>query len=139
MPDSISIFDLHADPSTVISLHALRASFLTLQEGYLEESLKIANVLREFDLPIPGGGPPAIVGFREHIFSGLGTLGTFAATAELVFGTLVQRTLARPLWCRYHYGHPDVMDKLALVSQGGLSKATKGLNLCANSANPMVP
>jgi hypothetical protein len=70
------------------------------QEGYLEESLKLCNVLREFDICIPGGSPPAIVGYREHIFSGLGTLGNFAATAELVFGTLVQRTLSRPLWCR---------------------------------------
>jgi hypothetical protein len=99
------------------------------QEGYLEEALKLCNVLREFDICIPGGSPPAIVGFREHIFSGLGTLGNFAATAELVFGTLVQRTLSRPLWSRYHYGHPDVMDKLVLMAQGGLSKATKGLNL----------
>lgn len=78
------------------------------QEGYLEESLKICNVLREFDICIPGGGPPAIVGFREHIFSNLGTLGTFAATAELVFGTLVQRTLARPLWCRSTAAHQPV-------------------------------
>lgn len=31
--------------------------------------------------------------------------------------------------CRMHYGHPDVMDKLAMMNQGGVSKATKGLNL----------
>ena len=43
----------------------------------------------------------------------------FGASAEHVFGTLVQRTLSRPLWARYHYGHPDMMDKLAMVAQGG--------------------
>ena len=44
-------------------------------------------------------------------------------------GTLVQRTMADPLYCRYHYGHPDMLDKLALLAQGGVSKATKDLNL----------
>ena len=70
--------------------------------------------MREFE-PVAGSSerPPAIVGFREHIFSGLGSLGDFAASAELVFGTLAQRTMAFPLGSRYHYGHPDLIDKLA--------------------------
>ena len=42
---------------------------------------------------------------------------------------LVQRTMSDPLYCRYHYGHPDMLDKLALLAQGGVSKATKDLNL----------
>lgn len=113
---------IRPDQANILKLRVLnhirpRRRLLLIQEGYLEEALKICNVLREFEICIQGGGPPAIVGFREHIFSGLGTLGTFASTAEMVFGTLVQRTLSRPLWCRYHYGHPDVMDKLALVAQ----------------------
>ena len=37
--------------------------------------------------------------------------------------------MASPLWCRYHYGHPDMLDKCAMMAQGGISKATKGLNL----------
>eukprot|EP00966_Prymnesium_polylepis_P091144 2109657-Prymnesium_polylepis.1 len=49
---------------------------------------------------------PAIVGFSEHIFSSLGSLGSFAASSEAVFGGLVQRTMANQLHSRYHYGHP---------------------------------
>ena len=63
------------------------------QEGYLEEALKLSCALREFD----GEAPPAILGFGEHIFSGLGALGDFAATAELAFGTLVQSTMSSVL------------------------------------------
>ena len=75
------------------------------QEGYLEEWFKMPNALREFE-SVPGSAepPPTIVGFREFIFSGLGSLGDFAASAELAFGTLVQRTMAFPLLSRYHYG-----------------------------------
>ena len=88
------------------------------------------NALREFERGRTlGGKPPAIVGFREHIFSDLGLLGELAASSELCFGTLVQRTLASPLQSRYHYGHPDMLDKIALIAQGGVSKATKDLNL----------
>ena len=101
------------------------------QEGYLEESLKVASALKEFELRGEAGAStgPAIVGFREHIFSGLGALGDFAASSELVFGSLTQRTMASTLWSRYHYGHPDLLDKLAMMAQGGVSKATRGLNL----------
>jgi hypothetical protein len=95
------------------------------QEGYLEESLKLSCALREFD----GDAPPAILGFGEHIFSGLGALGDFAASAELAFGTLVQSTMASVLQSRYHYGHPDIFDKFAMIGQGGISKATKKLNV----------
>lgn len=100
------------------------------QEGYLEESLKLCAALREFALRPPGASRgPAIVGFREHIFSGIGLLGDLAASSELCFGTLVQRVMANTLWSRYHYGHPDMLDKVAMIGQGGISKATKGLNL----------
>jgi hypothetical protein len=73
------------------------------QEGYLEEALKLTNALREFGIREPGASSgPAIVGFREHNFSNLGALGDFAAGSEACFGSLVQRTMASPLWCRYH-------------------------------------
>lgn len=100
------------------------------QDGYIEESLKICAGLSEFNVRDRGATRgPAIVGFGEHIFSGLGSVGGFAANAELVFGTLVQHTMASPLRSRYHYGHPDMLDKTAMMAQGGVSKATKGLNL----------
>ena len=40
-----------------------------------------------------------------------------------------QRVLDRPLRVRFHYGHPDVFDKLFFMGRGGVSKATKGINL----------
>ena len=91
------------------------------QDGYLEESLKLPNALREFE-PTRDAPAPAIVGFREHIFSGLGALGAFAAASEMVFGGLAQRTMADICHSRYHYGHPDLMDKCKLGGQGGISK-----------------
>ena len=40
---------------------------------------------QEFDVPVPGtDNGPAIVGFGEHIFSNLGSLGAFAAVSEQV-------------------------------------------------------
>lgn len=35
------------------------------------------------------------------------------------------------LWgrVRFHYGHPDVFDRLFHITQGGMSKASKGINL----------
>jgi len=100
------------------------------QEGYLEEALKVCCALKEFEVgERVFGTRPAVIGFREHIFSGLGSLGEFAASSELVFGTLVQRTMAYPLYSRYHYGHPDLLSKAAMLAQGGVSKATRGLNL----------
>merc|ERR1719277_2268521 len=44
------------------------------------------------------------------------------------FGTILQRTYAA-LGARMHYGHPDIMNKLFMMQQGGVSKATKTLNL----------
>ena len=99
------------------------------QEGYMEENLKLPCALQEFTRAPPGGAPPSIVGFREYIFSNIGAMGDFAGGSELAFGTLVQRTMAYPLWSRLHYGHPDMLDKLAMVGQGGMSKGDKFVNL----------
>ena len=69
------------------------------QDNYMESALSINCVLSEFNEPhllkAQIGKRPAILGFSEHIFSGLGTPGEFAATHENVFGTMVQRTLYR--------------------------------------------
>jgi len=37
--------------------------------------------------------------------------------------------MSYPLWSRCHYGHPDLLDKLDQISQGGISKGDKSLNL----------
>lgn len=30
---------------------------------------------------------------------------------------------------RFHYGHPDVFDRLFHITRGGISKASRGINL----------
>src|SRR5690606_17030582 len=73
---------------------------------------------------------PTIVGFREHIFTGeLSSIANYMALQEGTFVTLGQRVLRNPLSIRMHYGHPDVFDKLFFMSRGGISKASRSLNL----------
>lgn len=76
------------------------------QDNYLEECIKIRNVLGEFEEIQPvttspyasnksGKSPVAIVGAREYIFSeNVGVLGDVAAGKEQTFGTLTQRIMA---------------------------------------------
>jgi 1,3-beta-glucan synthase len=113
------------------------------QDNYLEECLKIRNVLGEFEeynmssqSPYATWGhkefkkaPVAIVGAREYIFSeNIGILGDVAAGKEQTFGTLAARTLA---WIsgKLHYGHPDFLNGVYMNTRGGVSKAQKGLHL----------
>ncbi|KAI0767675.1 1,3-beta-glucan synthase [Fomes fomentarius] len=113
------------------------------QDNYLEECLKIRNVLAEFEeynvssqSPYAQWGhkdfkksPIAIVGAREYIFSeNIGILGDLAAGKEQTFGTLAARSLA---WIggKLHYGHPDFLNALFMTTRGGVSKAQKGLHL----------
>ena len=102
------------------------------QCGYFEEALKMRNLLCEFRTH-PGSLPPTILGFREHIFTGtskqLSSLASYMALQEGCFVTLTQRVLWKPLNVRLHYGHPDVFDKLYSMTRGGVSKASKGINL----------
>ncbi|TYZ59537.1 hypothetical protein PybrP1_003455 [[Pythium] brassicae (nom. inval.)] len=99
------------------------------QDGYLEEALKMRNMLEEFDSGTRDR-PTTIVGLPEHIFTGsVSSLANYMALQETSFVTLGQRTLARPLRVRLHYGHPDVFNKLFFITRGGISKASKGINL----------
>lgn len=99
------------------------------QDGYIEEALKMRNMLEEFDTGLPDR-PFTIVGLPEHIFTGsVSSLANYMALQETSFVTLGQRTLARPLRVRLHYGHPDVFNKLFFITRGGISKASKGINL----------
>lgn len=99
------------------------------QDGYIEEALKMRNMLEEFDSGTPDR-PNTIVGLPEHIFTGsVSSLANYMALQETSFVTLGQRTLARPLRVRLHYGHPDVFNKLFFITRGGISKASKGINL----------
>ncbi|GMI65572.1 glucan synthase-like 4 [Hibiscus trionum] len=99
------------------------------QDNYLEEALKMRNLLQEF-LQNHGRRPPTILGLREHIFTGsVSSLAWFMSYQETSFVTIGQRLLANPLRVRFHYGHPDVFDRLFHITRGGISKASKTINL----------
>ncbi|POW11202.1 hypothetical protein PSTT_05486 [Puccinia striiformis] len=113
------------------------------QDNYLEECLKIRNVLGEFEdfhvsnqSPYSAAGakeftkcPVAIVGAREYIFSeNIGVLGDVAAGKEQTFGTLAARSLSF-IGGKLHYGHPDFLNAIFMTTRGGVSKAQKGLHL----------
>ena len=94
------------------------------QDGYFEEALKMRNLLEEFNSGC------AILGFREHIFTGsVSSVANYMALQELSFVTLGQRVLSNPLRVRQHYGHPDLFNKLFVMTEGGMSKASRGINL----------
>lgn len=99
------------------------------QDNYLEEAFKMRNLLEEFKED-HGVRPPSILGVREHIFTGsVSSLAWFMSNQETSFVTIGQRVLARPLKVRFHYGHPDVFDRLFHITRGGISKASAGINL----------
>ncbi|TVU11853.1 hypothetical protein EJB05_45462 [Eragrostis curvula] len=100
------------------------------QEHYFEEALKMRNLLQEFLKKRDGGRYPSILGLREHIFTGsVSSLAWFMSNQETSFVTIGQRVLANPLRIRMHYGHPDVFDRLFHLTRGGVSKASKIINL----------
>ncbi|KAA3485451.1 callose synthase 11-like [Gossypium australe] len=53
----------------------------------------------------------------------------FMSAQETSFVTLFQRLLANLLKIRMHYGHPDVFDRFLFMTRGGLSKASKVINI----------
>ncbi|ORX81310.1 family 48 glycosyltransferase [Basidiobolus meristosporus CBS 931.73] len=111
------------------------------QDNYIEEALKIRNVLAEFEQfeepdldpyapkSVPSKPPVAIVGAREYIFSeNIGVLGDVAAGKEQIWGTLTGRIMAK-VGGKLHYGHPDFLNSIFMTTRGGVSKAQKGLHL----------
>ncbi|KAI5647696.1 hypothetical protein M9H77_33701 [Catharanthus roseus] len=99
------------------------------QDNYMEEAFKMRNLLQEF-LKKHGVRTPTILGLREHIFTGsVSSLAWFMSNQENSFVTIGQRLLANPLKVRFHYGHPDVFDRLFHLTRGGVSKASKIINL----------
>ncbi|CAD7698034.1 unnamed protein product [Ostreobium quekettii] len=125
------------------------------QDNFLLEALKMRNLLNELSYPeynpSEASTPktckqlqnnlkkrlekkmvniPILVGFREWIFSQkAGALGGFAAGTEFAFGTILQRTMTFPGRARFHYGHPDVWNKIWVMTRGGISKATRNLHV----------
>ncbi|GAB4856101.1 Callose synthase 3 [Ancistrocladus abbreviatus] len=100
------------------------------QDNYMEEALKMRNLLQEFLKKHGGVRHPTVLGLREHIFTGsVSSLAWFMSNQETSFVTIGQRLLANPLKVRFHYGHPDVFDRLFHLTRGGVSKASKVINL----------
>ncbi|XP_078151052.1 callose synthase 7-like [Carex rostrata] len=100
------------------------------QDNYLEEAFKVRNVLEEFHSKKYGKDKPTILGLRENIFTGsVSSLAWFMSNQETSFVTIGQRVLANPLKVRFHYGHPDIFDRLFHITRGGISKASKIINL----------
>ncbi|XP_045796427.1 callose synthase 3-like [Trifolium pratense] len=100
------------------------------QDNYMEEALKMRNLLQEFLKKHDGVRFPSILGLREHIFTGsVSSLAWFMSNQETSFVTIGQRLLANPLRVRFHYGHPDVFDRLFHLTRGGVSKASRVINL----------
>jgi 1,3-beta-glucan synthase len=96
------------------------------QDAQLSEGLKVRNLIRIFD----ESDDTVIVGFPEQMITEQnGSVAQFSALSEQVFGTMVQRYMAKPLCVRFHYGHPDVWDLAWVRSNGGVSKATRSLHL----------
>ncbi|GAV74732.1 Glucan_synthase domain-containing protein/FKS1_dom1 domain-containing protein [Cephalotus follicularis] len=99
------------------------------QDNYFEEALKMRNLLEEFHCN-HGIHPPTILGVREHVFTGsVSSLASFMSNQETSFVTLGQRVLANPLKVRMHYGHPDVFDRVFHITRGGISKASRVINI----------
>ncbi|KAL2322528.1 hypothetical protein Fmac_026907 [Flemingia macrophylla] len=100
------------------------------QDNYYEEAFKMRNVLEEFQRGHSGQRKPTILGIREHIFTGsVSSLAWFMSNQETSFVTIGQRILANPLRVRFHYGHPDIFDRIFHITRGGISKASKVINL----------
>ncbi|WOK95662.1 hypothetical protein Cni_G04369 [Canna indica] len=99
------------------------------QDNFFEEALKMRNLLEEYCHNY-GTRKPTILGVREHVFTGsVSSLAWFMSAQETSFVTLGQRVLANPLKVRMHYGHPDVFDRLWFLSRGGISKASRVVNI----------
>ncbi|KAJ6704704.1 LYST-INTERACTING PROTEIN LIP5 DOPAMINE RESPONSIVE PROTEIN DRG-1 [Salix purpurea] len=74
------------------------------QDNYMEEALKMRNLLQEFLKKPDGVRHPSILGLREHIFTGsVSSLAWFMSNQETSFVTIGQRLLANPLKVRFHY------------------------------------
>ena len=99
------------------------------QDNYYEEALKMRNLLEEFKTYY-GIRKPTILGVRENVVTGsVSSLAWFMSAQETSFVTLGQRVLANPLKIRMHYGHPDVFDRFWFLTRGGISKASRVINI----------
>ncbi|KAF9590047.1 hypothetical protein IFM89_030359, partial [Coptis chinensis] len=97
-------------------------------DNYIEEAFKMRNVLEELLKSHRGDRKPTIL-VHFGSFNSVSSLAWFMSNQETSFVTIGQRILASPLRVRFHYGHPDVFDRIFHITRGGISKASKIINL----------
>ncbi|KAD5961691.1 hypothetical protein E3N88_13164 [Mikania micrantha] len=122
------------------------------QDNYMEEAFKMRNLLQEFLKTHDDGKFPTILGVREHIFTekyaisctvflflffffvfervlfscySVSSLAHFMSNQETSFVTIGRRLMANPLKVRFHYGHPDVFDRLFHITRGGFNSTLR--------------
>ncbi|XP_017251756.1 callose synthase 10 isoform X2 [Daucus carota subsp. sativus] len=99
------------------------------QYSYLEEAMKLRNLLEEFQ-GNHGIRPPTILGVREHVLTGsVSSLAWFTSNQETSSVTLGQCFMAYLLKVRMHHGHPDVFDRIFHITRGGISTASRVINI----------
>ncbi|KAL6774638.1 GSL1 [Auxenochlorella protothecoides x Auxenochlorella symbiontica] len=104
----------------------------TAADGAPKTPVTPHGTINKYERPFPdmGHSPVVLVGFREWVFSqDSGALASFAAATEFSFGSVVQRVMTWPGAVRFHYGHPDMWNKLFVMTRGGVSKATRGFHI----------
>ncbi|CEL92502.1 unnamed protein product [Vitrella brassicaformis CCMP3155] len=96
------------------------------QEMYLEEALKLRNLLQEFAKDTK----MAIMGFREHAFlPGAVTPSYLSNVQQTCFTAFDARAFHMPMRIRFHYGHPDVLDRYLVKTMGGMSRGSAIINV----------
>ena len=103
------------------------------QEGYFEEALKMRKLFARVRETRGAASHHDPGSSRAHFTGSASSLANYMALQEISFVTLGQRVRTRPLHIRLHYGHPDIFDKLFFMTRGGVSKASKGINLSEDS------
>jgi len=87
------------------------------QDNVISQSFFIPNVLSNFD-----DDKVKIIGLPEFVLTtGWSSTAWCSAFGERTFGTLTQRTYAR-MGLRLHYGHPDYLDAIFVMTETGMSK-----------------
>ncbi|CAI9266781.1 unnamed protein product [Lactuca saligna] len=94
------------------------------QDNYFEEALKMRNLLEEFH-ENHGIRLATILGVREHVFKG----SILHVKSRNEFCNSWATCSCKSSKGRMHYGHPDVFDRVFHITRGGISKASRVINI----------
>ncbi|KAH1090007.1 hypothetical protein J1N35_017264 [Gossypium stocksii] len=94
------------------------------------EELRSVEQEKQFTHPLDIALPLLLLHLESLILQdNVSSSAWFMSYQETSFVTISQRLLSNPLRVRFHYGHPDVFDRLFHITRGGISKASKTINL----------